>query len=67
MPVAEPVSRPAAPSGTAFVLDDAFNTAPLSAGDRLTCPAIASVVLWPDEATNLHVGRITQSGPRASR
>src|SRR5918997_3678144 len=39
------------------LLNDAFDTAPLSAGDWLTGTAIASVVLWAEEATKLLVRR----------
>ncbi len=67
MPVAEPVSQPAAPSSTAVVLNDGFDTAALSAGDRLTCTAIASVVLSADEATKPLVRRTTRAEPGASR
>ncbi|HET8617446.1 MAG TPA: HAD-IC family P-type ATPase [Acidimicrobiales bacterium] len=35
------------------VLNDAFDTTPLSAGDWLLCTALASLVLWADEAKKL--------------
>jgi magnesium-transporting ATPase (P-type) len=35
------------------ILNDAFDTTPLSLGDWLTCIALASVVLWADEAKKL--------------
>ena len=35
------------------ILNDAFNTTPLSAGDWLLCTALASIVLWADEAKKL--------------
>jgi Ca2+-transporting ATPase len=35
------------------ILNDAFDTTPLSAGDWLLCTALASIVLWADEAKKL--------------
>jgi magnesium-transporting ATPase (P-type) len=35
------------------VLNDAFDTTPLSAGDWLLCTALASLVLWADEAKKI--------------
>ena len=32
------------------ILNDAFDTTPLSAGHWLLCTALASIVLWADEA-----------------
>jgi Ca2+-transporting ATPase len=34
-------------------LNDAFDTTPLGAGDWLLCTALASMVLWADEARKL--------------
>ena len=35
------------------ILNDAFDTTPLSAGDWLLCTSLASIVLWADEAKKL--------------
>jgi Ca2+-transporting ATPase len=35
------------------LLNDAFDTTPLGAGDWLLCTALASMVLWADEARKL--------------
>ncbi|MGZ8606806.1 MAG: cation-translocating P-type ATPase [Actinomycetota bacterium] len=40
------------------VLNDAFDTTPLSAGDWLLCTAMASSVLWLDELKKLIVRRV---------
>jgi magnesium-transporting ATPase (P-type) len=44
------------------VLNDAFDTAPLTAGEWATCVALASAVLWAGELRKL-VGRGRQSRP----
>jgi P-type Ca2+ transporter type 2C len=40
------------------LLNDAFSTAPLGAGDWLLCVALASLVLWADEAKKLFERRL---------
>ena len=49
------------------ILNDAFDTAPLSVGGWLACTAIASVVLWADEAKKLLVRCTARRDPGASR
>jgi magnesium-transporting ATPase (P-type) len=43
------------------VLNEAFDTAPLGGRDWLLCAALASIVLWADEAKKL-VGRLARTG-----
>lgn len=43
-------------------LNEAFGTAPLSLGDWLVCLALASMVLWADEAKKLLERRLRRSG-----
>ena len=44
------------------LLNRAFGTTPLSAGDWALCAALASAVLWVDELKKLLVRRAGRSG-----
>jgi magnesium-transporting ATPase (P-type) len=47
-------------------LNDAFSTTPLGAGEWAACIALASVVLWADEAKKLLARRRAAAQPRTS-